>query len=130
MLLADFEPRVKGSNPAGQEVAYRKCPECSHFMQRRNFRRSSGVIIDRCKKHGAWLDADELEQITGFVMSGGNPVGAAILEEAAVAAAKERSGAEFARIAVDADWTSRGRSVRPRGGLVSTLVGVLESILD
>ncbi len=99
-------------------------------MQRRNFRRSSGVIIDRCNKHGTWLDADELEQITGFVMSGGNPVGEAILQEAATAAAKERAGAEFARVASAADWTPRARTMGSGSSLASTLVGVFESILD
>jgi len=129
-LKAQFEPRVKGSNPAAQQVAYRKCPECEHFMQRRNFRRSSGVIIDRCNKHGTWLDADELEQITGFVISGGNPVGTAILEEAEVAAAKARTGAEFARISSTAQWEPKSRRLSTGRGFVSTLVGVLESILD
>jgi Zn-finger nucleic acid-binding protein len=128
---AKSEPRVNGSNPASQKIAYRKCPECQAFMQRRNFRRSSGVIIDRCNQHGTWLDADELEQITGFVLSGGNPVGEAILEEAAVAAAKSRAGAEFARIAVATEWTPRGRSTGgSRRGLGATLVGVLESFLE
>jgi Zn-finger nucleic acid-binding protein len=65
-------PRVKGNNPYSQKVKYRKCPECDGFMQRRNFRKSSGVIVDRCQ-HGTWLDADELEQIAGFILSGGRP---------------------------------------------------------
>ena len=42
-------------------------------MQRRNFRKASGVIIDRCSAHGTWLDADELEQIAGFILSGRQP---------------------------------------------------------
>ncbi len=65
-------PRVKGANPYRQSVQYRKCPECEAFMQRRNFRKTSGVIIDRCN-HGTWLDADELERIVGFIVSGGRP---------------------------------------------------------
>jgi Zn-finger nucleic acid-binding protein len=67
------KPRVQGANPVSQRVLYRKCPECQAFMQRRNFQRSSGVIIDRCHEHGTWLDADELEQIAGFILSGGTP---------------------------------------------------------
>jgi Zn-finger nucleic acid-binding protein len=42
-------------------------------MHRRNFRKSSGVIIDRCTAHGTWLDADELEQIAGFILTGRQP---------------------------------------------------------
>jgi hypothetical protein len=41
------------------------------MMSRRNYRRTSGVIIDRCHDHGTWLDADELERIAGFILSGG-----------------------------------------------------------
>ena len=49
-------------------------------MQRSNFRRSSGVILDVCRKHGTWLDADEIEQIAGFILSGG-PTSAMLEEE-------------------------------------------------
>jgi Zn-finger nucleic acid-binding protein len=65
-----LKPRVTGSNPAGQSVQYRKCPECDGYMQRRNYRKKSGVIIDSCPSHGIWLDADELEQIAGFILRG------------------------------------------------------------
>jgi Zn-finger nucleic acid-binding protein len=62
-------PRVRSGNPLTQRVEYRRCPECDAHMQRRNFRRSSGIIVDVCRRHGTWLDADELEQIAGFVFA-------------------------------------------------------------
>lgn len=65
------EPRRTGGNPVNERVEYRKCPECGNMMSRRNYRRTSGVIIDRCHDHGTWLDADELERIAGFILSGG-----------------------------------------------------------
>ncbi len=71
--LLSLKPRVTGANPMRQSVQYRQCPECQGYMQRRNFQKSSGVIIDCCKQHGTWLDADELEQIAGFILSGGQP---------------------------------------------------------
>jgi len=64
-------PRVSGANPVQQKVRYRKCPDCDAFMLRRNYRKSSGIIIDVCRDHGTWLDADELEAIAGFIASGG-----------------------------------------------------------
>ena len=64
---------MKGANPAAQRVEYRRCPSCGVQMLRKNFRKSSGVILDVCREHGTWLDADELEQITGFILSGGAP---------------------------------------------------------
>ncbi len=65
------KPRVTGANPAQQSVQYRRCPICDTQMYRRNYRKRSGVIIDTCGKHGTWLDADELERIAGFILSGG-----------------------------------------------------------
>lgn len=50
---------------------YIKCPDCDRVMNRVNFGRSSGVIIDTCKGHGTWFDADELPKIVAFVMDGG-----------------------------------------------------------
>jgi len=63
-------PRVDGGNPAASRVEYRRCPVCDAMMGRRNFRKRSGVIIDQCHEHGTWLDANELERIAGFVLSG------------------------------------------------------------
>jgi Zn-finger nucleic acid-binding protein len=48
-------------------------PECDQFMLRTNYKRSSGVILDECRAHGTWLDADELEQVAGFILAGGTP---------------------------------------------------------
>jgi Zn-finger nucleic acid-binding protein len=72
--LRALDPRVRGANPARQKIAYRHCPVCNAYMHRRNYRKSSGIIIDRCHEHGTWLDADELEQIAGFLMTAGAPL--------------------------------------------------------
>jgi Zn-finger nucleic acid-binding protein len=40
-------------------------------MNRSNFARASGVIIDMCKQHGLWFDADELPKIIAFINKGG-----------------------------------------------------------
>jgi len=52
-------------------ISYVPCPECEQLMNRSNFARSSGVIIDLCKQHGVWFDADELPKIIDFVDKGG-----------------------------------------------------------
>lgn len=52
-------------------VVYRRCPVCRNHMNRRNFRRRSGVIMDECAKHGIWLDPGELRQIMEWVKAGG-----------------------------------------------------------
>ncbi len=50
---------------------YIKCPDCGKMMNRLNFGRFSGVVIDICKAHGTWFDADELRRIIEFIHSGG-----------------------------------------------------------
>lgn len=52
-------------------VRYRSCPSCSQPMNRRNFARISGVIVDECRPHGTFFDAGELEDVLAFVRSGG-----------------------------------------------------------
>jgi len=53
------------------KISYVPCPDCSQLMNRSNFAHSSGVIIDVCKHHGVWFDADELPKIIDFVQRGG-----------------------------------------------------------
>ena len=53
------------------KVSYIPCPECSQLMNRANFARCSGVIIDLCKQHGTWFDRDELSRIVSFIRAGG-----------------------------------------------------------
>jgi Zn-finger nucleic acid-binding protein len=54
-----------------ESVAYLKCPVCGQIMNRVNYGRISGVIIDSCKEHGHWLDEGELEKIAKWVATGG-----------------------------------------------------------
>jgi Zn-finger nucleic acid-binding protein len=53
------------------KVNYVPCPECSQLMNRMNFARCSGVIVDICKQHGTWFDRDELSRIVEFISDGG-----------------------------------------------------------
>ena len=55
----------------GSKVRYSPCPQCGQMMNRINFARCSGVIVDVCKGHGTWFDQDELRAIVEFVRGGG-----------------------------------------------------------
>jgi len=58
--------------PAGAEkIRYAPCPQCGQLMNRINFARCSGVIVDICKGHGTWFDRDELSGIVQFIRGGG-----------------------------------------------------------
>lgn len=53
------------------KIRYVPCPVCGQLMNRVNFARCSGVIIDVCKGHGSWFDRDELRKIIEFIRAGG-----------------------------------------------------------
>lgn len=52
-------------------VRYRPCPSCRQRMNRRNFARYSGIVVDECRTCGTFFDAGELEGVVTFVRSGG-----------------------------------------------------------
>ena len=52
-------------------IRYRTCPRCTNHMNRLNFARCSGVVVDICGAHGTWFDRDELQRIVQFIHTGG-----------------------------------------------------------
>lgn len=52
-------------------ISYIDCPVCRKLMNRVNFGSRSGVIADRCRDHGMWLDGGELRQILEWMKAGG-----------------------------------------------------------
>jgi Zn-finger nucleic acid-binding protein len=80
-VAADREERgaVLGALPGDQAkgpialeaVHYRPCPQCARMMNRTNYGRISGVILDTCKDHGLWFDKDELRRVLEFIQKGG-----------------------------------------------------------
>ena len=57
--------------PARARVRYRPCPQCGKMMNRQNFGRLSGTIVDTCSGHGTFLDRGELHQVVKFILEGG-----------------------------------------------------------
>ncbi len=52
-------------------VRYVPCPVCKELMNRKIWGSYSGIIIDKCYKHGTWYDDGELTKIQEYVASGG-----------------------------------------------------------
>jgi len=69
ILSTDFPHRDELDTK--QAVRYVRCPVCSNIMNRTNFAKISGVIIDTCRGHGIWFDPGEIEKIMDFVAHGG-----------------------------------------------------------
>lgn len=57
--------------PGLEQVRYIPCPLCHASMNRLNFGKVSGVIVDVCKPHGTWFDAGELTRVVAFASAGG-----------------------------------------------------------
>lgn len=96
-ICADREQQAAvlgGASPAPlpelqpeQNIRYAPCPQCGQLMNRINFAKCSRVIVDVCKGHGTWFDAQELSAIVQFIRGGG-------LE---LARQKEKTEIEFQR---------------------------------
>jgi Zn-finger nucleic acid-binding protein len=54
-----------------RRLKYRPCVRCGKMMNRINFARISGVVVDVCKGHGTFLDPGELHAIVEFIHGGG-----------------------------------------------------------
>jgi Zn-finger nucleic acid-binding protein len=57
--------------PAATRIRYRPCPQCGKMMNRQNFGRLSGTIVDICSGHGTFLDRGELHHVVKFILEGG-----------------------------------------------------------
>jgi Zn-finger nucleic acid-binding protein len=64
-LLAETKP------DPGRKVRYVPCPACGALMQRQAYGARSGVVVDRCGRHGVWLDGGELRSLLHWRRSGG-----------------------------------------------------------
>jgi Zn-finger nucleic acid-binding protein len=56
---------------AAAAIHYRPCVACGKMMNRLNFGRVSGTVVDVCRRHGTFLDAGELHLIVTFIQQGG-----------------------------------------------------------
>ena len=62
---------MSGESTADERPRYRPCPECSVFLLRHHYGRRGGIVIDVCRKHGIWFDAEELPRILDWIRRGG-----------------------------------------------------------
>jgi Zn-finger nucleic acid-binding protein len=53
-------------------ITYRRCPVCKNLMNRQNYAKRSGVIMDVCAEHGIWLDPGELTHILEWSHTAGH----------------------------------------------------------
>jgi len=84
-------------------------------MHRLNFGRKSGIILDSCRPHGLWFDANELDAVVRWIRTGGE-------SETRRRAALDRPMPTF-----ETAWS---RSAAGSGSLLEVLGWVVDRILD
>jgi Zn-finger nucleic acid-binding protein len=70
-IIERAQPSVQTSGAEPEHVRYRPCPKCGKLMNRVNFGRLSGTVVDVCRGHGTFLDRGELHRIVQFILDGG-----------------------------------------------------------
>jgi Zn-finger nucleic acid-binding protein len=109
-------------------ISYAPCPECAQLMNRINFARCSGVIVDICKGHGTWFDRDELSRIVEFIRGGGLETSRS-REKAELEEARQRLRQE--QIRLDMNRSSLGANSADDSLLgIASAGGLLKLLLD
>lgn len=132
-VLGAASPAPAGKVSDGGKIRYAPCPECKQLMNRINFARCSGVIVDICKGHGSWFDRDELTRIVEFIRAGGLDAARAkektALEEERRQLRQEQLSIRGSRSSLlDADDDDR-RDIVIKSGIASAR-GLLKLLLD
>jgi Zn-finger nucleic acid-binding protein len=99
-VLHQWPPAAPAASAA--RIRYRPCPICRRMMNRVNFARISGAVVDVCKGHGTFLDSGELHQIVTFIKGGGLERSRQRQLEEVKEAEKDLHAAEQARAVRDA----------------------------
>lgn len=100
-------------SPARHPVSYIKCPVCSNLMNRVSFGTKSGVIVNRCRDHGVWLDGGELRHLFEWMKAGGKLLGQEREQQLRKEAEREK---EREQRKPQADWNSSDYSGFDRYG--------------
>lgn len=118
---------------AALEVHYRPCPVCSRMMNRYNYARISGVIIDGCKNDGLWFDKDELRKVLEFIQAGGLDKS----HDREVARLDEEQRAKAQMLSMDlgmhpssyGEFSTRGGSLLGNGFLSNLVDGLIDHFI-
>ena len=118
-VLGGASPAPYNTAADAAPVKYVPCPQCAQLMNRINFARCSGVIVDVCRGHGTWFDKEELTSIVEFIRNGG-------LEASRL---KEKAHLEEERRQLRNDQLAAARMTRSMGmGVVGDDEGYISGI--
>jgi Zn-finger nucleic acid-binding protein len=129
-VLGAASPAPAHQLPSGDQdrICYVPCPQCSQLMNRINFARCSGVIVDVCKGHGTWFDQDELSGIVQFIRGGGLEAGRQ-KERREIESEREQLRTEQMLAAPRSDLLGLPHSDEDRIGGLSAASGLLKFLI-
>jgi len=110
-----------------QTRLYRPCPVCGKLMHRLNFGRKSGIILDSCRPHGLWFDANELDAVVRWIRAGGESEARRLHRE--MEADLERRAAFDRQTPILGTGSGWSESVAGSGSLLTLLGWLLDRIL-
>src|SRR6202171_476081 len=130
-VLGTASPAPAHQTPSAdiEKMRYVPCPQCGQLMNRINFARCSGVIVDICKGHGTWFDRDELSGIVQFIRGGGLEVSRQ-KEKREIENERQQLHAEQLAAANRADSLGLYSSSEERLSGLSSARGLLKFLLD
>ena len=128
-ILGGASPAPRPEPLAEQRIHYAPCPQCGQLMNRVNFAKCSGVVVDVCKGHGTWFDAQELSAIVQFIRGGGLEV-ARQREKHEIESQRQQLRMEEMMAANRSTSNAFYRSDEDRISGLSAAGGVLEFLVD
>lgn len=111
--------------PTEKDIKYVKCPVCLTLMNRNAFGYRSGVVVDRCKIHGIWLDSGEITHLLEWKKAGGQILDERQKEIDTQSEAKQRSIRKNAAKR-DPDYSDSA----VEGDLLTTVASVIEQLFQ
>ena len=118
------------ASDAVSKVSYVPCPECAQLMNRVNFAKCSGVIVDVCKGHGTWFDCNELSRIVEFIRGGGLEASRAREKEQLNEARRQLKSEQLAADMRRSSILGIGDSEDHRANGIASARGLLKILLD
>jgi Zn-finger nucleic acid-binding protein len=93
-----------GAAGSGGGRLYRPCAWCGALMNRQNYGRKSGVILDVCGAHGIWFDLDELPRVLAWIQHGGEQRAHQLDAEETQAEARRQRLERESQLPLDSRW--------------------------
>ncbi|WNB74312.1 zf-TFIIB domain-containing protein [Methylomonas koyamae] len=108
-------------------VKYLRCPVCQVLMNRMLYGYQSGVVVNRCRSHGVWLDNGQVSHLLEWKRAGGQ-----LLDRKKTAERQARAGGETAKRAFSSEYAaaSSGRAASGESEVLEAIAAVVFKLFE